>query len=73
MRHNPLWQTLLLVLPILMVLGLAVYYLLFAWSIGGHVAIGAAGWIAMALGVVFTLGLTAVLVMLLLHRGPDEE
>jgi hypothetical protein len=66
-------RTILLTLPILGVFGIAVYYLVFAWSLGGPVQMGAAGWIAMVLGVVFTLGLTAVLVTLLLRRDPDED
>lgn len=69
-RQGTMWRT---ILPILAVFAVAVYYFVFAWQISGNAQIGTAGWIAMVLGVVFTLGLTAVLVTLLLRRGPDEE
>lgn len=72
-RQGTMWRTILLILPILAVFAVAVYYFVFAWQISGNAQIGTAGWIAMVLGVVFTLGLTAVLVTLLLRRGPDEE
>jgi hypothetical protein len=69
----PTWRTILLTMPILAVFGIAIYYMIFAWQLGGDVRMGAAGWIAMILGVVFTLALAAVLVTLLLRPNPDEE
>jgi prepilin signal peptidase PulO-like enzyme (type II secretory pathway) len=66
-------RTILLVLPILGVFGIAVYYMVFAWQLGGPSHMDTAGWIAMVLGVVFTLSLAAVLVTLLLRRDPDED
>jgi hypothetical protein len=66
-------RTILLVLPILGVFGIAIYYMVFAWQIGGPSHMDTAGWVAMVLGVVVTLALSAVLVTLLLRRDPDED
>ena len=68
-----MWKTILLILPIAGVFALAVYYVTFAWNIGGNVQVGTNGYIAMGLGIVATLALAAVLISLLLRRGPDEE
>jgi hypothetical protein len=68
-----MFRTILLTMPILAVFGIAIYYLVFAWHLGGDVRMGAAGWIAMVLGVVFTLALAGVLVTLLLRPDPDED
>jgi uncharacterized BrkB/YihY/UPF0761 family membrane protein len=66
-------RTIVLVLPILGVFGIALYYMVFAWQIGGPSHMDAAGWTAMILGIVVTLALSAVLVTLLLRRGPDDD
>ena len=68
-----MWRTALLILPIAAVFGIAVYYMIFAWGIGGDVQIGAAGYIAMVLGVVVTLALAGVLIALLLRRDPTGD
>lgn len=65
-------RTILLVLPILAVFLFAVYYMIFAWNAGGDVEMHASGWVAMALGVVFSFALAAVLIVLLLRRDPEE-
>lgn len=60
---------------LLLALGLAGYASWAAWHAAGEVEIGFHGLVAMVLGAVFTLGLTAGLVGLMLHsrrRGYDQ-
>ncbi len=66
-------KTMLMTLPIVALFAYAVYYLLVAWHFGDDVQVGAAGYIAMGLGVAGTLALAGVLIVLLLRRGPDED
>ena len=68
-----MWKTVLLLLPIVALFLFALYYMVFAWTLGNGVQVGAAGYIAMVLGVVVTLGLAGVLIPLLLRRDPDED
>jgi hypothetical protein len=65
----------LMVLPLLILLGLAVYAALIAWNMAGDTPIGGHGVIAMVLGVIFSIALTGVLVGLLLYsrrHGYDQ-
>jgi hypothetical protein len=57
----------LLVLPVLLLLGFAVYAAWTAWSAAGDTEVGGHGVVAMVLGVLFTIALTGVLVGLLLY------
>lgn len=57
----------LLVLPVVALLGLAVYAAVGAWNTVGEVEMGGHGVVAMVLGVVATIGLAGVLVGLLLY------
>ena len=66
-------RTILLILPILALLMFALYYVIFAWNSAGAVEMHTSGWVAMVLGVLLSFGLAAVLISLLLRRGPDEE
>ena len=57
----------LLVLPVLLLLGFAVYAAWTAWNSAGDTEVGGHGVVAMVLGVLLTMALTAVLVGLLLY------
>ena len=65
-------RTILLVLPIFALLVFAIYYVAVGWTMGADVHVGTAGYVAMILGVFATLALAAVLITLLLRKGPDE-
>jgi nitrate reductase gamma subunit len=65
-------RTILLILPIAAVFVFAVYYMIFAWNSEGEVPMSTNGYVAMVLGVVFSLALAAVLIVLLLRRNRDE-
>ncbi len=57
----------LLMLPVLALLGLAIYVAQVSWGLGGDVEMGGHGVVAMLLGVVFSLLLGGVLIGLLLY------
>ncbi|CAH2603996.1 conserved protein of unknown function [Rhodovastum atsumiense] len=61
-------RTLLLILPAVLLLAFALWYMVTGWNLAGETQIGTNGVIAMVLGVVVTLGLAAVLITLLLRR-----
>jgi hypothetical protein len=65
-------RTILLIIPIVAVFVFAVYYMIFAWNSEGDVPMSTNGWVAMALGVLFSLALGAVLIVLLLRSNRDE-
>jgi hypothetical protein len=65
----------LLVLPLVVLLGHAVYAAIIAWGMAGDVEIGSNGIIALVLGVVFTLALAGGLIWLLIYslrHGYDQ-
>ena len=66
-------RTILLIVPIAAVFVFAVYYMIFAWNSEGEAPMSANGWVAMVLGVLFSLVLAAVLIVLLLRRNRDEK
>ncbi|HEX5327673.1 MAG TPA: hypothetical protein VFW75_13465 [Acetobacteraceae bacterium] len=66
-------RTILLVLPMFALLGVAIYYVAVGWTIGEATHVGAAGYIAMALGIVATLAVAGVLITLLLWRGSGDR
>jgi hypothetical protein len=57
----------LLMLPVLLLLGFAVYAAWTAWNAAGDTEVGGHGIVAMVLGVLLTMALTGVLVGLLLY------
>ena len=66
----------LLALPMLAMFGLAAYAAWSAWTSFDAVEIGVHGIVAMALGVVFTLGLTGLLLWLMRYsqrKGYDQQ
>jgi hypothetical protein len=66
-------KNILLVLPIVLVLVLAIYYAMAAWNAVPGTAMDVHAYLALTLGVVFSLAIAAVLVFLLLRRRPDDE
>jgi hypothetical protein len=64
------FRTILFVLPAVILLAVAIWYVAVGWE-GTHV--GAAGYIATVMGGLATFALAAVLIYLLLRRGPGEE
>jgi hypothetical protein len=67
------FRTILFVLPAFILLAVAVWYVAVGWSMGEGTHVGAAGYIAMVMGVLATFALAAVLILLLLRRGPGDE
>jgi hypothetical protein len=59
----------LLVLPVLLLLGFAVYAAWIGWNAVGGTEMSGHGVVAMVLGAIFTIGLTGVLVGLLLYSN----
>jgi hypothetical protein len=55
------------ILPVVALLGLAIYVAWVSWGIGGDVQMGGHGIVAMVLGVLFSLVLGGVLIGLLLY------
>ena len=65
----------LLVLPVLLLLGFAIYTAWSGWNAVAGTEMGRHGVVAMVLGAIFTIGLAGVLVGLLLYsnrRGYDR-
>lgn len=65
----------LLILPLMLLLGFAIYAATFGWTVAGGEGISGHGIIAMILGITLSLLITAVLVGLLLYsrrHGYDE-
>lgn len=60
-------RTGLMLLPVLLLFGFAIYVAWSAWNTVGDVPIGGHGVVAMVLGVLVTLALTGLLVGLLLY------
>jgi hypothetical protein len=66
-------RTFLLIVPIAALFIVAIYYMVFAWNSAGDTEMDASGYVAMVLGVVFSLALAGVLIALLLRRNRDED
>ncbi|MGE0222437.1 MAG: hypothetical protein AB7F35_16085 [Acetobacteraceae bacterium] len=72
---RPAFRIALLILPVLGLLGFTVYAAWTAWGFADGVEMGGHASFAIVLAVVFTLGLTGVLVWLLIYserRGYDQ-